>query len=135
METRRIRRLAQRRLRRTVVVVTSIGLLGLGVGLALPRSVPLSALLVVVAVVSLVAVTTRTDALAPSHSLSGVVRLPTTAALSATLDSFRSRIVGTTHGLIERAPQPSPLAPYVLDYGPDEFVRPIEVNRPDHSMN
>jgi hypothetical protein len=64
-----------------------------------------------------------------------VVRLPTTAALSATLDSFRSRIVGTTHGLIERAPQPSPLAPYVLDYGPDEFVRPIEVNRPDHSMN
>lgn len=117
-----------------MVVVTSIGLLGLGVGLALPRSAPMSALLVVIAVVSLVAVTTRTDALAPSHSLNGVVRLPTTAAVSATLDSFRSRIVGTTQGL-RRAPQPSPLAAYVLDYGPDEFVRPIDVNAPDHSMN
>src|SRR6476660_1239214 len=109
METRRIRRLAQRRMRRTVLVVTSIGLLGLGVGLALPRSAPLSALLVVVAVVSLVAVTSRTDARAPSHSLHGVVRLPTTAALSATLDSYRARVVGTTHALRQRAPQPSPL--------------------------
>jgi hypothetical protein len=122
-------------MRRTVLVVTSIGLLGLGVGLALPRSAPMSALLVVIAVVSLVAVTTRTDALAPSHSLNGVVRLPTTAAVSATLESVRSRIVGTTQGLRQRAPQPSPLAPYVLDYGPDEFVRPIDANAPDHSMN
>jgi hypothetical protein len=117
------------------MVVTSIGLLGLGVGLALPRSAPVSALLVVVAVVSLVAITTRTDAFAPSHSLHGVVRLPTAAALSATVDSFRARIISSTHGLRERAPQPSPLAPYVLDYGPDEFVRPVDVNTHDHAMN
>src|SRR5690349_15516476 len=122
METRRIRRLAQRRLRRSLMVATSIGLLGLGVGLALPRSAPLAAFLVVVAVVSLVGISARAEMRAPSHSLHGVVRLPTAAAISATLDSYRARVVGTTHALWQRPPEPSPIAPYVLDYGPDEFV-------------
>jgi hypothetical protein len=127
METRRIRRLAQRRLRRILMVVASIGLLGLGVGLALPRSAPMSAFLVVVAVVSLVGITARADTRAPSHSLSGVVRLPTTAAISASVESFRARIAGTAHALRRPAPRPLPGVPYVLDYGPDEFVRPVDV--------
>jgi hypothetical protein len=102
METRRIRRLQQRRLRRVLVVMLSIGALGLGVGLALPRSATFSVLLLAVAVSSLVTIGVRADAVAPSHGLTRVVRLPTASAISATLESFRSRIVGTVDSLRHR---------------------------------
>jgi hypothetical protein len=139
METRRIRRLEQRRLRRILVVMTSIGMLGLGLGLALPRSTPASALLLVVAVLSLVAITARADSVAPSHGLKGVIRLPTTAAISTSLESFRARVVGTTHAIRPirpRAPQRSSGSANVVEHGPDEFVRPVDVNTmPDRAMS
>jgi hypothetical protein len=103
METRRIRRLQQRRVRRVLVVMMSIGALGLGVGLALPRSATLSVLLLALAVASLVTIGVRAEAVAPSHGLTRVVRLPTASAISATLDSFRSRVVGTVDSLRHRA--------------------------------
>jgi hypothetical protein len=102
METRRIRRLQQRRVRRVLVVMMSVAALGLGVGLALPRSATLSVLLLALAVASLVTIGVRAEAVAPSHGLTRVVRLPTASAISATLDSFRSRIVGTVDSLRHR---------------------------------
>src|SRR6478672_1396868 len=95
METRRIRRLKQRHLHRVVLVMTSIGVLGLGVGLALPRSITASVVLLAVAVLCLGTIGARADVLAPSHGLNRVVRLSTTSAISTAFDSFRSRIVGT----------------------------------------
>jgi hypothetical protein len=54
METRRNRRIKQRRARRTVVAIASIGVLGIAVGLVLPRSTTASALLLAIALVSMV---------------------------------------------------------------------------------
>jgi len=55
METRRTRRIKQRDARQTVVVIVSMAVLGLAVGLALPRSRTAAVLLLVVALVSIAA--------------------------------------------------------------------------------
>jgi hypothetical protein len=49
METRRTRRIHQRNMRRIALVALSVGIVGLAVGLSLPRSATASLLLLVVA--------------------------------------------------------------------------------------
>jgi hypothetical protein len=102
METRRIRRLKQRHLRRVVLVMASVGAVGLGIGLALPRSTMASVLLLAAAVSSLATIGARADSLAPGHGLNRVVRLSPSSAISTAFDSFRSRIAGTAHTIRER---------------------------------
>jgi hypothetical protein len=124
METRRIRRLKQRHLRRVVLVMTSIGALGLGIGLALPRSITASVVLLAVAVVCLGAIGARADFVAPSHGLNRVVRLSTASAISTTFDSFRSRIVGTARTIRERVSLQLPGSARDLEQGADESAPP-----------
>jgi hypothetical protein len=128
METRRIRRLKQRHLRRVLVVMTSIGALGLGVGLALPRSTVGSELLLAVALVSLATIGLRAESLAPSHGLNRVVRLSAPSAISTALDSFRSKMVGTANAIRHRALPPPTGAADDLAYGADELVRPVDMH-------
>jgi hypothetical protein len=85
-----------------MLVMTSIGALGLGIGLALPRSTTAAVALLAVAVLSLATVGARADALAPSHGLNRVVRLSTTSAVSTGFDSCWSRIAGSARTLRER---------------------------------
>jgi hypothetical protein len=127
METRRIRRLQQRRLRRVLVVMMSIGALGLGVGLALPRSATFSVLLLALAIPSLVTIGVRAEAAAPSHGLTRVVRLPTSSAVSATLDSFRSRIVGTVESLLHRAVPQRAAAVHEHDGDAQDYARQVDL--------
>jgi hypothetical protein len=136
METRRIRRLQQRRVRRLAVVMSSIGALGLGVGLALPRSVTASVFLLAVALASLVTIGVRVGARAPRHSMTQVVRLPTAAAVSATVDSFRSRIIGTARAIRDRV-QPQPAAEsHDHDETTDESVRRVDLRTtPETAMS
>jgi hypothetical protein len=126
METRRIRRLKQRHVRRVVLGMTSIGALGLAVGLALPRSITASVVLLAVAVVSLAAVGARADSLAPIHGLDGVGRLSTVSAISTAFDSFRSRIVGTARTIRERVSLQLAGSADDLEQGADELARPID---------
>jgi hypothetical protein len=58
----------------------------------------------------------RDGALAPTHGLRRVIRLPFPTSMSATLESFRSRLVGTLRAVVARPPEPVVL---VLDE-PDE---------------
>src|SRR5437764_3823114 len=95
METRRIRRLERRRTRRVALTVIALAGLGMALGLALPRNPLASALLSSAAVAVLVVIALRRDAVAPTHGLRHVVRLPVQSAVSATLESLRSRFVGT----------------------------------------
>jgi hypothetical protein len=127
METRRIRRRKQRHMRRIFIVMTSIGALGLGVGLALPRNITASALLLAAAVLSLATIGARAEALAPSHGLNRVVRLSTISAISAALDSFRSRIVGTAHALRHRAALQPAGSAHDLEQRGDEFARQVDL--------
>jgi hypothetical protein len=99
METRRIRRLERRRTRRVALAISSLAGLGLAVGLALPRNTLASALLSSMAIAVLVVIALRGDAFAPTHGLRHVVRLPMPSAVSATLESFWSRFVGTARAL------------------------------------
>src|SRR6266542_3364924 len=127
METRRIRRLQQRRVRRVAVVMSSIGALGLGVGLALPRSATASVLLLAVALASLITIGVRVDARVPSHSMTRVVWLPTAAAVSATLASFRSRIIGTAYAIRERVQPQAAADAHDREEDPDESVRRVDL--------
>jgi hypothetical protein len=127
METRRIRRLKQRHLRRVVLVMTSVGAVGLGVGLALPRSTTASVLLLAVAVSSLATIGARADSLAPGHGLNRVVRLSPTSAVSTAFDSFRSRIVGTVHIIRERVSLQLAGSAQDLEPVADAPAQPIDV--------
>jgi hypothetical protein len=100
METRRIRRLERRRTRRVALTISALAGLGLAIGLALPRNPFASALLSSVAIAVLVLVALRGDAVAPTHGLRHVVRLPMHSAVSATLESFWSRFMGTLRALV-----------------------------------
>jgi hypothetical protein len=117
METRRIRRLARRRTYRTVVLASSLAALGCALGLALPRSTLASGLLFVAASCCAAIVVMRDDSRAPTHGLHRAVRLPVRASMSATLESFRSRLVGTLRALLPRGRSPAALA---LDEPDDE---------------
>lgn len=99
MDTRRVRRLEQRRARRIAAVATSICALGLGAGLSLPRSSVVAVFLLATATVSLTIVWMRADHRARSHGLTRVVRFPAKVAIVATFDSLRSRIVGPARAL------------------------------------
>jgi hypothetical protein len=116
METRRIRRLARRRVYRNVALACSLAALGLALGMALPRSTIGSLLVFVAAASCALIVVLRDGTLAPIHGLHRVIRLPLRTSLSATLESFWSRLVGTLRAVVKRTPKPVAL---VLDE-PDE---------------
>lgn len=127
METRRIRRLERRRMRRIGAMVTSIAVIGVAVGMALPQSTTASAALVGAAAVCLVIVAVRGDSVAPLHGLHRIVRLPLATSVTATMASLRSRIVGSARALARIRPRPTPL---VLDEPDDDAdswwgVRPV----------
>jgi hypothetical protein len=123
METRRIRRLERRRTRRVALAIIALAGLGLAVGLALPRNQFASALLSGVAIAVLVVIALRDDAIAPTHGLRHVVRLPVQSAVSATLESFWSRFVGTirarARALVGALPRSTPV-PLELDDALDD---------------
>jgi hypothetical protein len=110
------------------MVMTSIGALGLGVGLALPRSTTASALLLAVAVLSLATIGVRAEFLAPSHGLDRVVRLSTSSAVSTAIDSFWSKMVGTAKAIRHRALPPPTSVGDDRAYGAEEFVRPMDMH-------
>jgi hypothetical protein len=102
METRRVRRIEQRRTRRIVVVAASICALGFGAGMSLPRNSVIAAGVIAVAVGSLAFVWLRAEHRARSHALTHVVRFPAKVAVGATVDALRSRVVGTARALWHR---------------------------------
>jgi hypothetical protein len=110
METRRIRRLARRRVYRNVALACSLAALGLALGMALPRSTTGSLLVFVAAACCALIVVMRDGALAPTHGLHRVLRLPLRTSVSATLESFWSRVVGTLGAVMARTPKPVALA-------------------------
>jgi hypothetical protein len=127
METRRIRRLERRRLRRTAVTATSVALVGVAIGMTLPHSTAASVAVLGVAAGCLVLVAARGDAVAPLHGLRRVVRLPFAPSVSASFESLRSRVAGSVGAVVRLRPRPTPL---VLDEPDDEAdewwgVRPI----------
>jgi hypothetical protein len=86
------------------VISVALAALGMAIGSALPRSTTASVLILVAAIVTLVAIALRAESVAPSHGLQHIVRLPARAAVSASVESCRSRIVGTARNLWRRAP-------------------------------
>jgi len=132
METRRIRRLARRRVQRTALLASSLAALGLALGMALPHSTLAAVLVFVAASACAVTVVLHDDARAPSHGLHHVIRLPVRTSVSATLESFWSRVAGSARALFVRAPKPVALA---LDEPDDEAEawwgpRPTELSDP-----
>ncbi len=117
METRRIRRLARRRVYRTVALAASLAAFGFALGMALPRNALASGLAFVAAMCCVLVVVMRDDSIAPIHGLHRVIRLPLRQSVSATLDSFWSRIVGTARAVFTRTPRPAAVA---LDEPDDE---------------
>lgn len=108
MDTRRIRRLERRHSRRIVIATLAFGAIGVAIGLALPRSASASAVVLVAAAATLAVIALRADAVAPSHGLRYVVRLPFPAAVATSLESFRSRLVGSARALWEWKPTALP---------------------------
>jgi hypothetical protein len=102
METRRVRRIEQRRTRRIAIVAASICALGFGAGMSLPRNTTIAVLVTGAAAASLVFVWLRAEHRARSHALTHVVRFPAKVAVAATWDAFRARVVGTTRALWQR---------------------------------
>src|SRR5436190_14025623 len=93
METRRTRRIKQRR--RVIGIGASLGVLGLGVGLALPRSETASLLLLAIAAATFATAGFRAAASTHDRNLKRRMRTPNASATSALRDWFWSRIVAT----------------------------------------
>jgi hypothetical protein len=108
MDTRRIRRLERRHSRRIITATLAFGAIGIAIGLALPRSATASALVLVAAAATLALIALRADAVAPSHGLRYVVRLPFPEAAATSLDSFRSRLVGSARAAWQWKPSALP---------------------------
>src|SRR5690348_15970066 len=106
METRRIRRHARRHMYRTVALAASLAALGLALGMALPRSMLASVVILVVAVCCAAIVVMSEDAVASTHGLRRVIRFPLRTRVSATLESFWSRVTGTVGAVFARSPKP-----------------------------
>lgn len=100
-------------------MATSIAVLGVAVGTALPQSTTVSLLLLTASAGCLAIVVLRDPSLAPLHGLHHVVRLPLLTSAAATVESFRSRLAGTLRTLVGRA-APSPV---VLDEPDDDAER------------
>ncbi len=107
---------------RNVALAGSLAALGLALGMALPRSTLGSLLVFVAAVSCALVVVMRDERLAPTHGLHHAIRLPLRTSVSATLESFWSRLVGTLRAVVTRTPKPVALA---LDE-PDEPDEPDE---------
>jgi hypothetical protein len=125
METRRIRRLERRRSQRIIATAVALGAVGVAVGLALPRNPTASALTLVLAVGALAAIALRADSAAPSHGLRHVVRLPIRSAVSASVASLSSRVVGTFRVIWRSTPSAVP------DAKPDSDAQAWWATRPD----
>ena len=111
METRRTRRMHQRNMRRIALFALSIGIVGLAVGLSLPRSATASLLLLFIATLILAATGLRVSA-------------PTTGPA---LERLRDRARDSRHSTFERwrvrlAPIGQTLFPSAPDVG--EFWSP-----------
>jgi hypothetical protein len=117
METRRIRRLERRRVRRIAALCVSIAVIGVAVGMTLPQSTTVSVVLLGAAAGCLVILVVRGEAMAPLHGLRRVVRLPMRRAIAATTESLWRRLLGSLRALARLRPQPTPL---VLDELDDE---------------
>jgi hypothetical protein len=117
METRRIRRLERRRTYRIVALAMSMAVMCVAIGMALPGSTTTSLVLFALAVCCLGVLAARDDSIAPLHGLHDVVRLPFGTALSASLESFRSRVAGSLRALARYRPRPTPI---VLDEADEE---------------
>jgi hypothetical protein len=96
METRRTRRIKQRR--RVMAIGASLGVLGLGIGLALPRSETASLLLLAIAAAILATAGFRAAASTRDRDLKRRTRTANASATSAVRDWFWSRIVATPPG-------------------------------------
>jgi hypothetical protein len=117
METRRIRRLERRRVHRTAVLSTALAALGVALGLALPRSTLGAIVIFAAAGCGALMVMLRDESVASLHGLRRVVRLPLRRSVSATFESFSSRVAGSLRVVLARRPTPTP---QVLDEPEDE---------------
>jgi hypothetical protein len=98
-------------------MTTLFALMGVGVGLVLPRSTTASVALLAGAAACLALVAFHAESLAPLHGLHRVVRLPFLRSIAVTFVSLTSRAVGSVRSVVRARPQPSPL---VLDEPDDE---------------
>jgi hypothetical protein len=98
-------------------MATSMAIIGVAAGNALPQNTTASLALLAAAVCCLALVMLRDPSRAPLHGLHRVVRLPLRTSVAATMESFASRLVGTLHAAFSRRLQPTPLA---LDEPDDE---------------
>jgi hypothetical protein len=117
METRRIRRRERRRTYRIAGLATSVAVACVALGMWLPRNRTASVLLFAAAGCCLVVLVLLDDARAPLHGIRQVVRLPLRRSLSATFESFWSRLTGTLRASVLRRMEPTPI---VLDEADDE---------------
>jgi hypothetical protein len=131
MDTRRIRRHERRRTRHNVVTATSVAVIGVAVGTALPRSATASVALLACGACCLAVVVMRDPSFAPLHGLRGVVRLSWRRSLAVTLESFTSRFVGTVHAVV--TPQPAP-TPIEVDEPDDEAAEPAGFAAPPAAL-
>ncbi len=123
METRRIPRIKQRDARRITVVIASIGALGFGVGLALPRSATAPLLLLAVGVASLAAAGVRVAAGASGRELTRQIQTSSLSAASAVVDWLRSKMVPV--GLVQEEMLPNAHVDIIDIVFHDGFVGPL----------
>ena len=91
METRRTRRIHQRNMRRIALFAVSIGIVGLAVGLSLPRSATASLLLLVVATLMLATTGLRVAAPTPGPAFERL-RDRARASRHSTAERWRARL-------------------------------------------
>ena len=89
--------------------------LGVSIGMMLPRSTIASVVLLGTAAACLLAVALHAESFAPLHGLRRVVRLPLLRSISATFASFTARVVGSLRALWHLRPAPSPIVLDELD--------------------
>src|SRR5436305_13370165 len=100
METRRTRRIKQRHARRVIAIMMSIGGLGFGLGLALPRSTTAGIVVLVGAVATLVTLRFQgvvRAAITDNERAHAVSSTFVSSAATEALEWLRSRMVPTPH--------------------------------------
>jgi len=114
METRRTRRMHQRNMRRIALFASSIGIVGLAVGLSLPHSATASLLLLVVATLILASTGLRVAAPTTGPAFERW-RDRARASRHATFERWRARLAPIGEVLFPSAP-PAPNAPDPADF-------------------